>query len=34
VSRALEAGVNEYIMKPFTVDILREKMQLLGFCQV
>jgi two-component system chemotaxis response regulator CheY len=31
VSRALEAGVNEYIMKPFTVDILREKLELLGF---
>jgi two-component system chemotaxis response regulator CheY len=31
VSRALEAGVNEYIMKPFTVEILREKLELLGF---
>jgi two-component system chemotaxis response regulator CheY len=31
VSKALEAGVNEYIMKPFTTDILREKLQLLGF---
>jgi two-component system, chemotaxis family, chemotaxis protein CheY len=33
VSKALEAGVNEYIMKPFTMDILREKLQLLGFLQ-
>jgi two-component system chemotaxis response regulator CheY len=33
VSKALEAGVNEYIMKPFTTDILREKLQLLGFLQ-
>jgi two-component system chemotaxis response regulator CheY len=33
VSLALEAGVNEYIMKPFTTDILREKLQLLGFLQ-
>lgn len=33
ISTALEAGVNEYIMKPFTADILREKLQLLGFLQ-
>jgi two-component system chemotaxis response regulator CheY len=33
VSKALEAGVNEYIMKPFTTDILRQKLQLLGFLQ-
>src|SRR5579863_6511137 len=33
VSKALEAGVNEYIMKPFTSDVLREKLQLLGFLQ-
>jgi two-component system chemotaxis response regulator CheY len=33
VSKALEAGVNEYIMKPFTAEILREKLQLLGFLQ-
>jgi two-component system chemotaxis response regulator CheY len=33
VSKALEAGVNEYIMKPFTTDILREKLRLLGFLQ-
>jgi two-component system chemotaxis response regulator CheY len=27
---ALEAGANEYIMKPFTKDILMEKLELLG----
>jgi two-component system chemotaxis response regulator CheY len=27
---ALEAGANEYIMKPFTRDILVEKLELLG----
>jgi len=27
---ALEAGANEYIMKPFTKDILIEKLQMLG----
>lgn len=30
VMRALEAGANEYIMKPFTADILRDKLDLLG----
>jgi two-component system chemotaxis response regulator CheY len=33
VSKALEAGANEYIMKPFTRDMLREKLELLGFLQ-
>jgi two-component system chemotaxis response regulator CheY len=33
VSKALDAGANEYIMKPFTTEILREKLQLLGFLQ-
>ena len=28
---ALEAGADEYIMKPFTKEILREKLELLGF---
>ena len=32
MSAALEAGANEYIMKPFTKDILVEKLQLLGVC--
>ena len=30
VSRALEAGASEYVMKPFTADILREKLDMLG----
>ena len=29
VTTALECGASEYIMKPFTEDILREKLQLL-----
>ncbi len=31
MERALAAGADEYIMKPFTRDVLREKLQLLGF---
>jgi two-component system chemotaxis response regulator CheY len=31
VARALEAGANEYIMKPFTTEGLRDKLELLGF---
>ena len=27
---ALEAGANEYVMKPFTKDVLQEKIGLLG----
>jgi two-component system, chemotaxis family, chemotaxis protein CheY len=27
---ALEAGANEYVMKPFTRDILKEKLGLVG----
>jgi len=27
---ALEAGANEYVMKPFTKDVLQEKISLLG----
>jgi two-component system chemotaxis response regulator CheY len=33
VSTALNAGANEYIMKPFTREIIREKLKLLGFLQ-
>jgi two-component system chemotaxis response regulator CheY len=33
VSKALEAGANEYIMKPFTGDMIREKLELLGLLQ-
>jgi len=28
VTSALEAGANEYVMKPFTKDILREKIEM------
>jgi len=27
---ALQAGANEYVMKPFTKDILLEKLELVG----
>ena len=27
---ALESGANEYVMKPFTKEVLREKIELLG----
>ena len=30
VATALEAGVDEYIMKPFTEEMFREKIALLG----
>lgn len=30
VQKALDAGANEYVMKPFTPEILREKLLLLG----
>ncbi|MBY0489617.1 MAG: response regulator [Gemmatimonadaceae bacterium] len=30
VVRALEQGANEYIMKPFTAEILRDKLDMLG----
>jgi two-component system chemotaxis response regulator CheY len=30
---ALEAGANEYVMKPFTKDVILEKLQLLGVVQ-
>ncbi len=31
ISCALNAGANEYVMKPFTPEIIEEKLQLLGF---
>jgi two-component system chemotaxis response regulator CheY len=31
VTKALEAGANEYVMKPFTRDIIVDKLALLGF---
>ena len=30
MSSALEAGANEYVMKPFTKDILVQKLELVG----
>jgi two-component system chemotaxis response regulator CheY len=30
---ALEAGANEYVMKPFTKDVLQEKIHMLGLTQ-
>jgi two-component system chemotaxis response regulator CheY len=33
VQLALDAGANEYIMKPFTEDVLKEKLMLLGLAQ-
>ncbi len=30
MAAALEAGANEYVMKPFTTDILVEKLELAG----
>lgn len=33
VARALEAGANEYVMKPFTREVIREKLQLLGMLE-
>jgi two-component system chemotaxis response regulator CheY len=33
VQRALEAGANEYVMKPFTEAVLREKLLLLGLAR-
>jgi two-component system, chemotaxis family, chemotaxis protein CheY len=33
VAKALEAGATEYIMKPFTKDILVDKLNLLGILQ-
>jgi two-component system chemotaxis response regulator CheY len=32
VVRALEAGANEYVMKPFTKDIIIEKLKIMGLC--
>ena len=31
VGKALEAGANEYVMKPFTKDVILEKLKLIGF---
>ena len=34
VAEALEAGANEYIMKPFTGAMIRDKLELLGLLRV
>jgi two-component system chemotaxis response regulator CheY len=31
---ALEAGANEYVMKPFTKDIIRGKLEMVGILPV
>jgi two-component system chemotaxis response regulator CheY len=33
VARALEAGANEYVMKPFTPDVIVEKLRIMGIPQ-
>jgi two-component system, chemotaxis family, chemotaxis protein CheY len=33
VAKALQAGANEYVMKPFTKDMILEKLTLLGLMQ-
>ena len=30
VTKALEAGADEYVMKPFTTDAIRSKLEMLG----
>lgn len=31
IMSALEAGANEYVMKPFTKDVIADKLRILGF---
>jgi two-component system chemotaxis response regulator CheY len=33
MSRALEAGADEYVMKPFTDEVIEDKLRLLGVLQ-
>jgi two-component system chemotaxis response regulator CheY len=33
ISKALDAGANEYVMKPFTKDMIQEKLQMIGAVQ-
>lgn len=33
VAKALEAGANEYVMKPFTKEVLIEKLEILGLVE-
>lgn len=30
VAKALECGADEYVMKPFTTDVIREKLRTIG----
>ncbi len=30
ITRAMDAGVNEYLMKPFTAEMVREKLSYMG----
>ncbi len=34
VALALEAGANEYVMKPFTKEMIQEKLRLLTECPI
>ncbi len=34
VAKALEAGANEYVMKPFTKDMIIEKLNILGISHI
>ena len=34
VAKALEAGATEFIMKPFTEEVIREKLELVGTLEV
>lgn len=33
IAASLEAGANEYVMKPFNEEIIRAKLEMLGFFQ-
>jgi two-component system, chemotaxis family, chemotaxis protein CheY len=33
VMRALEAGADDYVMKPFTEDVILDKMKILGIAE-
>ncbi len=33
MSRALDAGADEYLMKPFTPDAIKDKLRLLGMAE-
>ena len=33
LTAALEAGIDEYVMKPFTKEVIEEKLEILGFAR-